>query len=483
MCQLKSKGGRCAAHQNMGSQAGYKRSAYASKKLYGGNTVENRRKVDELPAAFAFGTMKERAAVVEKTTDPEVLRLAALDKPAVLRAALRNELTDPEVLKANASPRPTAETFDVLSNPSTPAEMLEELTRTGAPQVRTAAMKELLKRDGVDLQSFVSHESPKIRAMVAARTDDLAVRDALLADPSTVVRERALLNDNFRDSPLPESVAEDWSTPIRELAARTTTDKATLRRLADDPDRAVAELVRKNPACPLDIEPLTASSWGDISSYPNVAAVASDLEASRAQIATAYSDRKATAEDRAALANHPNSSEVMRKNNFAALDEGWKQRMAESGTTDPKILTKLTHSRFDAVRIEVAQNPSTPPDGVEYLSRSSNPGIALAAASNPNLAPEVAVTTLTRLAKMKRTDGIGVILAAATDPRTPASVARTALTRLTKTTAEDAKEIAKRGVGKDEPKRKPEAVSRDIVAAAEAALKILGKRVDIPKSR
>ena len=351
------------------------RSVRAARRFFGagGNTVANRQHLETLPEEYVYGKVGERSDLAATTDDQRVIAVALLDKPAVRDAVLRNPHADPVMLDERAETRALKQTFDILENPTTPASTLERLVTEGAPTVRTEAMKNLVKR-GKSLDSFSANSSPKIRAMVASQTRDLRLRDALLSDSSPTVRERALLNRNFGNAPLPLSVASDSSPKVKAIAAGMN-DRAVLRRLAQDEDVAIASKARKNPSRP-DFERPRVRVAADVSKYASLAEIAADPRASEEQIMTAYTAPSATDADRLALARHPRSSVVMQLNHLDSLGGKWHEYLAEESGTDPRILNRLARSRSINVRLAVAMNTSTRKDALELLAKSQSAVIA-----------------------------------------------------------------------------------------------------------
>ena len=350
------------------------RSVRAARRFFGagGNTVANRQHLETLPEEYVYGKVGERSDLAATTDDQRVIAVALLDKPAVRDAVLRNPHADPAMLD-EADPRALKQTFDIIDNSATLVATLERLVSEGAPTVRTEAMKSLVKR-GANLDAFITNSSPKIRAMVASQTRDLAIRDALLSDLSPTVRERALLNRNLGNAPLPLSVASDSSVKVKAIAAGMN-DRAVLRRLAQDEDMAVASKARKNPSSP-DLEHPRPTVSADISKYESLAEIASDPRASEEQIMTAYTAPSATDADRLALARHPRSSVVMQLNHLDSLGGKWHEYLAEESGTDPRILNRLARSRSINVRLAVAMNTSTRKDALELLAKSQSAVIA-----------------------------------------------------------------------------------------------------------
>ena len=350
------------------------RSVRAARRFFGagGNTAANRQHLETLPEAYVYGKVAERSDFAATTDSDAVIAVALLDKPSVRDAVLRNPHADPVMLDERAETRALKQTFDILENPTTPASTLERLVTEGAPTVRTEAMKNLVKR-GKSLDSFSANSSPKIRAMVASQTRDLRLRDALLSDSSPTVRERALLNRNLGNAPLPISVASDSSPRVKAIAAGMN-DKAVLRRLAHDEDIAIASKARKNPSRPDFERPRVRVA--DISKYASLAEIAADPRASEEQIMTAYTAPSATDADRLALARHPRSSVVMQLNHLDSLGGKWHEYLAEESGTDPRILNRLARSRSINVRLAVAMNTSTRKEALELLAKSQSAVIA-----------------------------------------------------------------------------------------------------------
>jgi hypothetical protein len=372
MCQSKSEGGkRCDACRHAPA---FRRTMRAAARLYGKNSVENRQKVEALPPEFVCGSIAERAAFVETTADPEVLALARKDKPAVRAALLRNSHLAPEVLAESATAGYKNSTFDVIGNPSTPAETLETLTETGTPAVRLEAAKALMNR-GESLDAFTKHPSSEIRVMVAGHTKSLEVRDSLLNDVSAGVRERAVKNSNLVGAPLPLCVASDRSTRVRVAAAKTTGDPAALAALAQDHDRDVSSAARKNSACPE--VPRAKVTVAPLRPGTDVDELAENRWATTGDLASAYADYRTTPEQRLALALSPAATETMKRNHLDDPKFDAKRRaLFAIQAEDAKSLVILAQDRSSTVREFVAQNPATPRDVLKHLAASSLPDVS-----------------------------------------------------------------------------------------------------------
>ena len=58
--------------------------------------------------------------------------------------------------------------------------------------------------------------------------------------------------------------------------------------------------------------------------------------------------------------------------------------MAGSPSATPELLMRLGHSRFDKIRLRVAENPHTPVDLLQELAKDANHDIRVAVATNPS---------------------------------------------------------------------------------------------------
>lgn len=249
-----------------------------------------------LPVTMQEGSLAERTAFAEATTDAAVLdaavnaelelKLAAAGNPALARshaATLTND-PDPQVRRALAArtdlspnlrnklladPVPTvrwAAEGDPDGQPATPAEfegqITDDATRSAARSAylygtlanrRRAASALLFNEEPGFADELEASTDTRVCTVLAGETPDHDQLARLLTGSSIEVAEAATVNPKFGEAlgtrhDGAHAAAGSPSTTIRRAIAESTGDQRVLHRLAHDTDPGVVVAVLENPS-------------------------------------------------------------------------------------------------------------------------------------------------------------------------------------------------------------------------------------------
>ncbi len=348
------------------------------------------------------GTLEARRvrAALNLERDVELLKDASsvgLLEPWVLEVCARAEDLDLALLAAR--------------HPRTDAATLEGLALHADSDVRATVLTRELPADlrawleGLE-RAVLPEDAPRLMAhahgrwLVARRSAEIALLEAVAADPDWRVRQACAQNPHADTATL-EKLSSDVDKDVRvAVAAHPRTGRSALARLMLDAEAEVCAAARANPSAPRALE-----------------ASLRKLEENDPTLSGAVLERLSRRDDRLAqlAAAHVGAAPALLRALSAHSDWQTRRAVARHNHTPQDVLEGLALDSDYDVRATVAVNARTPSALLEAAARDAHPIVRSGAA----LAAHAPLALLERLALDSDAD---VRQAVAVNPRTPLGV-------------------------------------------------------------